>query len=102
MVQTRSGLTTPEKAQQGADGGTTPKSRRSAGARKAREDGEDDGELKWHKGVAISMWQNSGDADSNWSSFIRSKFPFAALPFGFNRYSGKYSVDESCPDTWNR
>jgi hypothetical protein len=56
----------------------------------------------WHKGVAISMWQNSGDEDSNWTAFIKSKFPFSALPFGFNRYSGKYSVRQTCPDTWHR
>jgi hypothetical protein len=56
----------------------------------------------FHKGVAISMWQNSGDADSNWTNFIKSNFPFAALPIGFNRFSGKYSVLQNCPDTWNR
>lgn len=56
----------------------------------------------FHKGVAISMWQNSGDDDSNWTNFIKSNFPFAALPIGFNRFSGKYSVLQSCPDTWNR
>jgi hypothetical protein len=56
----------------------------------------------FHKGVAISMWQNSGDEDSNWTNFIKSNFPFKALPFGFHRYSGKYSVMENCPDTWNR
>lgn len=56
----------------------------------------------FHKGVAISMWQNSGDEDSNWTNFIKSNFPFAALPIGFNRFSGKYSVMQTCPDTWNR
>lgn len=56
----------------------------------------------FHKGVAISMWQNSGDDDSNWTNFIKSNFPFAALPIGFNRFSGKYSVLQNCPDTWNR
>lgn len=56
----------------------------------------------FHKGVAISMWQNSGDDDSNWTNFIKSSFPFAALPIGFNRFSGKYSVLQNCPDTWNR
>eukprot|EP00775_Hariotina_reticulata_P005032 gene5032-5274_t len=56
----------------------------------------------FHKGVAISMWQNSGDEDSNWTNFIKSNFPFKALPFGFHRYSGKYNVMETCPDTWNR
>jgi hypothetical protein len=48
------------------------------------------------------MWQNSGDQDSNWSNFIRSSFPFAKLPVGLNRYSGRYSVHETSPDTWNR
>lgn len=59
-------------------------------------------EEKWHKGVAISMWQNSGDSHSNWTAFIRSKFPFSALPVGFNRYEGSHSVLEACPDTWDR
>jgi hypothetical protein len=48
------------------------------------------------------MWQNSGDDDSNWTNFIKSNFPIKALPFGFRRYSGKYSVQQACPDTWNR
>jgi len=56
----------------------------------------------WHKGVAISMWQNSGDDDSNWTAFINSRFPFKWLPFGMNRYSGRYNVNERSPDTWNR
>lgn len=56
----------------------------------------------FHKGVAISMWQNSGDDDSNWTNFIKSNFPFKALPFGFKRFSGKHSVLQTCPDTWNR
>jgi hypothetical protein len=59
-------------------------------------------EQVWHKGVAISMWQNSGDDESNWTTFINSKWPFKCLPFGLNRYSGRYNVNESCPDTWNR
>jgi hypothetical protein len=92
---TPSGLAMREQAPAGGPG--------LAGSPRGREDGAEDArELKFHKGVTISLWQNSGDADSNWSSFIRSKFPFAALPFGFNRYSGKYNVNESCPDTWNR
>lgn len=61
-----------------------------------------DKENVFHKGVAISMWQNSGDDDSNWTNFIKSNFPFAKLPIGFNRFSGKYSVLQNCPDTWNR
>eukprot|EP00882_Tetradesmus_deserticola_P024464 GHRQ01026736.1.p1 GENE.GHRQ01026736.1~~GHRQ01026736.1.p1 ORF type:complete len:189 (+),score=50.27 GHRQ01026736.1:292-858(+) len=67
----------------------------------ASGDGTDKGQV-FHKGVAISMWQNSGDDDSNWTNFIKSNFPFKALPFGFNRFSGKHSVLQSCPDTWNR
>lgn len=59
-------------------------------------------ENTFHKGVAISMWQNSGDENSNWTNFIKSSFPFAALPIGLNRFSGKYSVLQTCPDTWNR
>lgn len=62
----------------------------------------DDKDDVFHKGVAISMWQNSGDEDSNWTNYIKSKFPFKCLPFGLKRYSGKYSVQETCPDTWNR
>ncbi len=56
----------------------------------------------FRKGVAISMWQNSGDEDSNWTHFIKSFLPFKWLPFGIKRYSGKYSVLQTCPDTWNR
>jgi hypothetical protein len=82
-----------EQAQDDAAGG-------SGSGSSAR--GAKDSEERFHKGVAISMWQNSGDEHSNWTSFIRSKWPFAALPFGGRRYSGRYSVEESCPDTWNR
>uniref|UniRef100_A0A383W4H1 Glycoside hydrolase family 1 protein n=1 Tax=Tetradesmus obliquus TaxID=3088 RepID=A0A383W4H1_TETOB len=67
----------------------------------ASNDGTGKGEV-FHKGVAISMWQNSGDDDSNWTNFIKSNFPFKALPFGFKRFSGKHSVLQTCPDTWNR
>lgn len=66
-----------------------------------RSTGEEKDQV-FHKGVAISMWQNSGDDDSNWTNFIKSNFPFAALPFGFNRFSGKHSVLQTSPDTWNR
>lgn len=59
-------------------------------------------ESVWHKGVAISVWQNSGDEASNWTAFINSKFPFKSLPFGFNRYSGRYNVNEVSPNTWDR
>ncbi|KIY97953.1 beta-glucosidase, partial [Monoraphidium neglectum] len=70
-------------------------------SQRRREDGEAK-EQVWHRGVAISMWQNSGDEHSQWTAFIRSRFPFKALPFGFNRYSGSHSVNESCPNTWDR
>eukprot|EP00877_Chromochloris_zofingiensis_P007596 jgi/Chrzof1/308/Cz01g10210.t1 len=60
------------------------------------------GEDKFHKGVAISMWQNSGDEHSNWTNFVRSKFPFNRLPFGLNRYSGKYGIHHNNPNTWDR
>jgi hypothetical protein len=66
-----------------------------------QEEAEEKGGV-WHKGVAISMWQNSGDEDSNWTEFINSRFPFKWLPFGMNRYSGRWNVNERSPDTWNR
>jgi beta-glucosidase len=57
----------------------------------------------WHKGVAISVWQNSGDPMlSNWSKFVARKFPFGWLPIGLNRFQGKYSVHECNPDSWDR
>ena len=57
----------------------------------------------WHKGVAISMWQNSGDPMlSNWSKFVARKFPFGWLPVGLARYQGAFSVHECHPDTWER
>lgn len=57
----------------------------------------------WHKGVAISMWQNSGDPMlSNWSQFVARKFPFGWLPIGLNRYQGPYSIHEVNPQSWDR
>jgi beta-glucosidase len=57
----------------------------------------------WHKGVAISMWQNSGDPMlSNWSQFVARKFPFGWLPVGLNRYQGPYSIHEVNPGSWDR
>jgi hypothetical protein len=56
----------------------------------------------FHKGVAISMWQNSGDADSNWTNFVKSKLPFKRLPIGINRFSGKYNITDNVPNTWDR
>ncbi len=112
MVQTRSGLTPVKDAgatsarstgrtQQGSavDGPA-----KSSGSKQAADGSTADGEQeeRFHKGVAVSMWQNSGDKSSNWSTFIRSKFPFKALPFGGKRYSGTHSIDEACPNTWDR
>ena len=74
---------------------------RAASSRARDEDAEAKGDL-WHKGVAISMWQNSGDEASNWTTFINSRLPFRWLPFGFKRYSGRWNVNERSPDTWNR
>eukprot|EP00879_Flechtneria_rotunda_P018261 GHRR01019158.1.p1 GENE.GHRR01019158.1~~GHRR01019158.1.p1 ORF type:complete len:399 (+),score=104.76 GHRR01019158.1:203-1399(+) len=85
MVQTRSSIREPTTPADGHD------------SNHVQEKGE-----VFHKGVAISMWQNSGDDDSNWTNFIRSKYPFKSLPFGVKRYSGKYNLEQSCPDTWNR
>lgn len=47
-------------------------------------------------GVAISMWQNSGDKDSNWTRFINER-----------RFCGMCSTvadgtTDKFPDTWNR
>ena len=57
----------------------------------------------WHTGVAVSMWQNSGDPMlSNWSQFVARKFPFGWLPVGLNRYQGPCSVHECNPGSWER
>ena len=49
-----------------------------------------------NSGAAISMWQNSGDADSNWTRFVQER-----------RCCGLRSVvadgkTDTFPDTWNR
>ena len=74
----------------------------SKSASQRRREENERKEQVWHRGVAISMWQNSGDEASNWTAFINSKFPFKSLPFGLNRYSGNWNVNERCPDTWDR
>jgi len=57
----------------------------------------------FHKGVAISVWQNSGDPMlSNWSRFVARKFPFGWLPVGTNRFQGRYSIHDCSPDSWDR
>ena len=51
------------------------------------------------KGVAVSVWQNSGDPDSNWTRFAKSRWPFSW--FGVSTIRGKYNID-TCSDFWNK
>lgn len=115
VVETRSASkAAPTRARRdmmaGADGGNGWAAANGGGGG-AFADGDSDADAAaraaakgdvWHKGVAISMWQNSGDEHSNWTAFIRSKLPFKWLPFGFKRFSGRWHVNERSPDTWNR
>jgi hypothetical protein len=51
------------------------------------------------KGVAISVWQNTGDPDSNWTRYAHSRWPFRS--FGIPAIRGKYNIDVNT-DFWNR
>lgn len=67
-------------------------------ANKATANG--DGEpVRFLKGAAISVWQNSGDDDSNWTRFAKSRWPFRS--FGVSAIRGKYNIDK-CSDFWNK
>lgn len=52
----------------------------------------------FQKGVAISVWQNSGDEHSQWARFANDRVPFKR--FGIKRCSGP-SIGKSC-DYWDR
>lgn len=54
---------------------------------------------RFQKGVAISVWQNSGDQDSNWARYSKSRWPF--LSFGVSAIRGVHNVDINT-DFWNR
>lgn len=54
---------------------------------------------RFQKGVAISVWQNSGDEDSNWARYSKSRWPF--LSFGVSAIRGVHNVDINT-DFWNR
>ncbi|PNH12081.1 Beta-glucosidase A [Tetrabaena socialis] len=54
--------------------------------------------IRFLKGAAISVWQNSGDAGSNWTRFAKSRWPFRY--FGVSAIRGKYNIDK-CSDFWN-
>lgn len=52
--------------------------------------------------VAISVWQNSSDAQlSNWSRYAYAKWPFTSLGIGASTTKGKYKVGQSC-NFWDR
>lgn len=50
------------------------------------------------KGAAISVWQNCGDKDSNWTRFAKQRWPFRY--FGVSSIRGKYNIDVNS-DFWN-
>ncbi|GLC35844.1 hypothetical protein PLESTB_000500300 [Pleodorina starrii] len=54
--------------------------------------------IRFLKGSAISIWQNSGDGGSNWTRFAKSLWPFRY--FGVRAVRGKYNID-TCSDFWN-
>lgn len=54
---------------------------------------------KFQKGVAISVWQNSGDGDSNWARYAKSRWPFRS--FGISAIRGMHNIDTNS-DFWNR
>ncbi|EFJ42987.1 hypothetical protein VOLCADRAFT_107029 [Volvox carteri f. nagariensis] len=54
--------------------------------------------IRFLKGTAISVWQNSGDGGSNWTRFANSLWPFRY--FGVKAIRGKYNID-ACSDFWN-
>ncbi|KAG2442823.1 hypothetical protein HXX76_002902 [Chlamydomonas incerta] len=54
--------------------------------------------VRFLKGAAISVWQNSGDDDSNWTRFAKSRWPFRS--FGVSAIRGRYNIDK-CSDFWN-
>lgn len=56
-------------------------------------------EERFLKGVAVSVWQNSGDAGSNWTRFAKGRWPFSWL--GVSAVRGKYNID-TCSDFWNK
>jgi hypothetical protein len=47
--------------------------------------------VRFLRGAAISVWQNSGDNDSNWTRFAKSRWPFRY--FGVSAIRGKYNID---------
>mmetsp|Transcript_19157 Transcript_19157/g.34659 ORF Transcript_19157/g.34659 Transcript_19157/m.34659 type:complete len:500 (-) Transcript_19157:424-1923(-) len=55
-------------------------------------------EDRFLKGVAVSVWQNSGDNGSNWTRYALAKWPFSKL--GVSTVRGKYNID-TCSDFWN-
>lgn len=56
-------------------------------------------ETKFLKGIGLSIWQASGDPDSNWTRFVYNRWPFKN--FGFRRTKGRYRLEKT-PDFWNR
>lgn len=57
---------------------------------------------QFQKGVAISVWQNSGDgsdSNSNWARHTKTRWPFRKL--GVNAIRGVYNIDKNT-DFWNR
>lgn len=55
-------------------------------------------EVKFLKGVAVSVYQNSGDDDSNWTRFVKQRNIFC-----LKTVRGEYNIGPSTVcDFWNR
>ncbi len=55
---------------------------------------------RFHKGVAISVWQNSADdMQSNWTRYAYQRWPLSW--FGISTTRGKHKVGKSC-NFWDR
>lgn len=54
---------------------------------------------KFLKGIGISVWQASGDKDSNWTRFTKTRWPFGKV--GTKTCKGDYMLERT-PDFWNR
>lgn len=55
---------------------------------------------RFQKGVAISVWQNSGDSgDSNWTRYTKQCWPLSSM--GWSAIRGLHNIDNNT-DFWNR
>ena len=54
---------------------------------------------EFHKGVAISMWQNSGGENSNWGQFVNQRGKCFGL---YPNIMDRSDPSEASPDFWHR